>query len=182
MLKLAYSLNDLNFSDLMAIYEEDNRKKGDTLYPELTDLGRLRQAEMDFLNYLKYDFFRVNGSFYAVWEAKSGPVCALRLEPYRDGYLLEALETAPEHRGKGYATALIQETMDYAVENDLAPVYSHIRKGNRASEQAHSACGFVIYKDVAAYIDGSVDGKSNTWIYTAIPGSMEKYVLTKKTH
>ncbi len=163
MLRIVCCIQDLDFSALMAIYAHSNRENAQTLYPELSPQGGLRRAEQDFYDYLKQDFFRTQGAFYALWEVQGEPVSALRLEPYRDGYLLEALETDPMHRGRGYAQSLMAAFLQYAGENVLLPIYSHIRKGNIPSERVHRACGFVVCKDLAAYIDGSVDYLCNTW-------------------
>ncbi len=163
MLRIAYGIQDLNFTALMAIYQEGNLENGDELYPELTPPERLRRAEQDFYDYLRQDFFQAEGALYALWEVQGEPVSALRMEPYRDGYLLEALETAPSHRRQGYAKSLMEAFLAFARQKGLIPVYSHIRKGNIPSERVHQSCGFVVYKDLAAYIDGSVDHKCNTW-------------------
>ncbi len=165
MLHLAYSLRELDFSALMTVYEEGNRENGDALYPYLSRESRLLRAERDFYDYLKEVFFETSGSVYAFWEVQGRMVSALRLEPYRDGYLLEALETSPAYRGKGYATALMAAFLQFARSNDKLPVYSHIRKGNVPSEKVHKKSGFRICKDLAVYIDGSVDSRCNTWKY-----------------
>ncbi len=163
MLRVIYRIQDLDFSALMAVYQEGNQENGDELYPELTPSERLRRAELDFYDYLKQDFFRRENALYALWEVHGETVSALRLESYRDGYLLEALETAPSHRRKGYAKSLMEAFLAFAREKGFLPVYSHIRKGNIPSESVHKSCGFTVYKDLAAYIDGSVDFKCNTW-------------------
>lgn len=163
MLRIVYSLKELDFAALMAVYEEGNRENGAFFYPELTPGEALRRAEQDFYDYLKQDFFHADGSLYALWEVRGAYVSALRLEPYRDGYLLEALETAPDKRGKGYAKRLMGAFLTFARDRGMLPIYSHVRKGNVPSQRVHSACGFTVYKDLAAYIDGSVDYKCNTW-------------------
>ncbi len=165
MLRLVYRIQDLNFSALMTIYEEGNRENGDERYPHLSPESRLLLAEQDFYSYLREVFFQTPGSFYAIWEAQDRAVSALRMEPYKEGFLLEALETAPLLRKKGYAKALVNEAMQYMKQKGFCPVYSHIRKGNLASEEVHRQCGFSVHQDIAVYIDGSVNSRSNTWIY-----------------
>ena len=53
------------------------------------------------------DFFRQKGAFYCLWKENGRTVSALRLEPFGDGLLLEALETMPEQPRRGYGKALI---------------------------------------------------------------------------
>jgi L-amino acid N-acyltransferase YncA len=43
-------------------------------------------------------------------------------------------------------------------------LYSHIAKGNTASIRTHEACGFYKISDMAAYVDGSVDGRACTYV------------------
>lgn len=165
MLRLAYSIKELDFAKLMAVYREGNQENGEEFYPELSPEEAVRRAEQDFYDYLKQSFFPAQGAVYALWEVQGNYVSALRMEPYRDGYLIEALETAPDKRRKGYARELMEAFLNFARGRGLTPVYSHISKRNVPSQRVHSACGFSRYKDLAVYIDGSVDNKCDTWRY-----------------
>lgn len=157
MLNIVKNLRDLNFAALMNIYLEGNQAKA-----EEYGTGGLLRAEQEFYGYLREDFFRVPGAFYAIWEVNGKAVSALRLEPYQDGWLLEALETAPEHRRCGYARALITAVLDGIGD---AAVYSHVSKRNKVSVHTHYACGFREYLDYAAYIDGTVTRTACTLRY-----------------
>ena len=106
MLLIAKSLEELDFSALMDIYIEGNREKA-----EEYGSGGLLQAEREFYDYLREDFFRQPRAFYGIWMAGGKYVSALRLEPYKDGWLLEALETAPECRKRGYGKALVSAVL-----------------------------------------------------------------------
>ena len=111
------------------------------------------QAEQDFYQYLREVFFPTAGAVYAVWEENGTYITALRLEPYRDGLLLTALETAPEYRRRGYAQKLIEAVLEELPGEKL---YSHVSKTNAASLRTHISCGFQKILDHAAYLDGSV--------------------------
>ena len=101
------------------------------------------------------------GSVYAIWVEKDVYVSALRLEPYEDGLLLEALETAPAYRRKGYAEKLMR-----AVQMEFPQkIYSHVSKKNTASLAVHKKCGFRQVLDYAKYIDGSVVRNAVTLCY-----------------
>ena len=154
MLLIAKRLADLNFSKLMDVYIEGNQEKA-----EAYGAYGLLQAEREFCDYLREDFFRQKGAFYAVWSEQGRYVSALRLEPFKDGWLLEALETLPDHRGKGYAKKLLSSVLDYLGQN---VVYSHVSKRNEASLRTHFACGFEVYSDHAVYVDGSVTSRAYT--------------------
>ena len=106
MLYLARSLSQLHFGSLMAVYADANRENGREAWPEEPEMRQIQLAEEEFYRYLSQVFFKTPGAICAVWEESGRYVSALRLEPYRDGLLLEALETAPEQRRKGFAAAL----------------------------------------------------------------------------
>ena len=157
MLLIANRLEELDFSALMDIYIEGNLEKAE----EYGDGGLLR-AEGEFRDYLREDFFRREGAFYGVWKAGGQYVSALRLEPHEDGWLLEALETAPDHRRKGYAKALMGQVLQLMGQ---AVVYSHVSRRNAASLKTHYSCGFEKYLDHVVYLDGSVSTRAVTLKY-----------------
>ena len=157
MLNIVKKLEELDFPALMEVYIEGNEEKAADY-----GAGGLLRAEREFFEYLQEDFFKHAGAFYAVWRVEGRYISALRLEPYQDGWLLEALETAPEYRGRGYAKALVTAVLEYL---DGAPVYSHVSKRNEASLRTHSACGFEKYLDHAVYVDGSVSQRAYTLRY-----------------
>lgn len=142
MLKIVKKLSQLNFAELMRVYSPNSL-----------------QAEQDFYDYLRRDFFRQEGVFYAVWEEDGVYISALRLEPFRDGLLLEGLETRPERRRQGYAKNLLSQVLNETKK----PVYSHIHKKNAASQAVHMVCGFVKIQNCAVYIDSSADSRCDTW-------------------
>ena len=157
MLLIMKRLEELDFSALMDVYIEGNREKAE----EYGDGGLLR-AEREFFDYLREDFFRQKDAFYAVWQVAGQYVSALRLEPYGDGWLLEALETVPNHRKQGYAKALMAEVLDMMGE---MVVYSHVSKRNEASLRTHYACGFQKHLDHVVYLDGSISNRAVTLRY-----------------
>ena len=165
MLKIIKSMHELRFSELMQVYLEGNIENGRELYPDYSSAEQLREAEQDFYQYLASVFFRQENSFYAVWEADDRYTAALRLEPYADGLLLCALETAPDARRKGYATELIHAVQAHLAEQGSGTVYSHVSKRNAASLAVHQKCGFQIHKDHAVYSDGTVLHSSLTLIF-----------------
>lgn len=161
MLCFAYKMCELNFDELMLVYEEGNRENGAESYPDEPEMYQIQLAEQDFREYLQSVFFKTKGAFYAILEKDGHYVSALRLEPFRDGLLLEALETKPSERKKGFAALLIRSVLQ---EVETRPVYSHINKRNKPSQKTHAACGFRKLHDFAEYIDGSVSSRADTWI------------------
>lgn len=161
MLILATSLRELRFGELMDVYADSNREKAEE-WPNLPRGYALTLAEQDFRQYLDEVFFRTPGAVCAVWEESGEYVSTLRLEPYKDGLLLEGLETHPAHRKRGYAAALIRVVQQHP---GIGKIYSHVNKRNTASLKTHEKCGFRQISDHAVYINGSVDFRCCTMCY-----------------
>ena len=162
MLIIARSMRELSFGKLMEVYREGNLEKGRELWPEESPARQMALAEQDFYQYLQQVFFKTDGAAYLIWEEDHIYASALRLEPYRDGLLLTALETIPEMRRLGYGKRIVMEALK---ETGGTKIYSHVGKKNLASLQTHEACGCVRMQDFAVYADGSVDNKAWTLCY-----------------
>lgn len=152
MLLVLKSLKELNFSSLMEVYIEGNLEKAD-------EGMTLLQAEQEFYGYLRDVFFTMPGAVYCVWQERGEYVSALRLEPYKDGWLLEALETEPRHRRQGYGERLIRQVLQLP---EYGKIYSHVHKKNLPSLRIHEKCGFCRISERAVYIDGSVNQEACT--------------------
>ena len=147
MLKLIYSMVDLDAEQLLDIYKEH------------------AWDELDFLSYLREDFFRQPDAVYAVWVVDSRYRSAVRLEHCGEGVLLHSLETAPDDRRRGYAYNLLIHFLEFLRTTDYKIVYSHVDKFNRSSLELHKKCGFQLLSDSAKYLDGTVTQKSCTLCY-----------------
>ena len=174
MLLTARKMNEFSFSKLMGVYRQANREHGALLAPEEPEDRQLQLAEEDFYAYLHDCFFTHPGAVYCIWEENGQYISALRLEPYRDGLLLEALETAPDCRQRGYALRLIQEVQRLLEGQGSVRIYSHVSRNNTASMKTHRKCGFEKHLDYAAYIDGSVDRRADTLRYEKNISEIEK--------
>ena len=164
MLKLFSSLREIDTQQLMAVYIEGNRENGAENYPEASEQMQIQKAEEDFISYLREDFFQRKDTVYAVWEIEKRYRAALRLEPYKDGLLLEALETAPENRRQGHAFALINAVLSNLRGGKYKIVYSHINKRNLPSFGVHKKCGFIKIADSATYVDGTITQRACTMV------------------
>ena len=152
MLICVRTFQELDFDALMQVYQEGNRENGEDLYPEETPERQLELALRDFENYLRHDFFSNKDARYWIWSEDGVYLSALRLEPYEDGLLLEALETHPEYRCRGYAKKLICAVMKQLPAGTR--VYSNISKRNTPSLVTHRACGFYKLLDYSVGTDG----------------------------
>ena len=158
MLILAHNLRELRFGELMEVYLQGNQEKAQRECPEESAGVGLLLVEENLYHYLQECFFRIPGAVYAVWEEGGSYVSALRAEPYRDGALINTLETAPDQRGRGFASRLLGAVLDTLD----GPVYSHVAKDNIPSLKLHQKLGFERIQDNAVYLDGSVDSRACT--------------------
>ena len=150
MLKVCCQYLELNIPNLLVVYE-DSLKEFD---------GSRFQAEQDLCDYLREDFFSIPGAYYALWCQEDRYACALRMEPYYDGFLISGLETSPDSRRKGYGEALVK-----SVCKRTSPVYAHVRKSNHASIALHRKCGFQQILDYGILLDGTISYRYVTMRY-----------------
>ena len=160
MMRVIRSMAELPFGNLMEIYAQSNFEHGRQWANEPEE-RRIALAEQEFYIYLRQCFFALPDSRYYLWEEQGRAVSAVRSESYGNDVLLTALETAPDCRGKGYATALLKAVLRY-LEN--GNVYVHIRRNNLASVAVHTRCGFVKVKTGARLLDGSYAADYDTYL------------------
>lgn len=144
MLKIYRRFSELDIGQIMKIYAE-------SLVRDYSAKELWESPEVLFLEDLRL-FFSNKNAHLAVWEHEGQCVSALRLEPYKDGFLISCLETAPSHRRNGYAFAILEETCSIY----RGPIYAHVAKDNLPSRNLHDRLGFVKHADHAVYVDGSV--------------------------
>ena len=95
------------------IYIEGCMENAREKYPDATDLTTAIQQEEDSFVCFLQDFFTLPENTYYVLEKDNMPVSAARLSKINDFYYLEALETPPKYRKKGYASELLNEMITH---------------------------------------------------------------------
>ena len=113
------------------------------------------------LTYDWHDFFRQSGARLCLWLEGERCVSALRFEPWKDGLLVTALETAPDRRRLGFASALLEAVLDHVGQGK---VYAHIHHRNAASIRVHEKCGFQKIAETARLLDGTVTAQMGTFV------------------
>ena len=164
MLHIYRRFSEINIDELMKVYEQSNRDRGTLEYPDEPDGLQITLVEQDFYNYLNEDFFSNPNSLYFIWEEEGKYLCAARLEQYKDGFLVEGIETRPTERRMGYASLVLSGLLKHIKENMKACVYSHVKKNNKASLALHKSCGFEVISDAALLIDGSFSREYQTMV------------------
>ena len=162
MLIKATKMNQLCVGKLVDGYASSICEDAEKKYPYLSETEKRLQAEQDFYTYLQ-DFFTFPAACYFVLQDGDEYVSALRLEQYKDGCLLSALETKPNCRKRGYGKSLVHQVLAQLPEETV--VYTHIKKKNEASIAVHTSCGFYTITDCATLLDGTVSREYLTMLY-----------------
>ena len=100
------------------------------------------------MNFLKNEFFLQNEAAYWILEENGVWCSALRTCKVLNGpYYLEALETRPDFRGKGYASLLLSNVLDNLRKDGPFRICDCVSKKNTVSLKVHENCGFQIVSD-----------------------------------
>ena len=151
MLHRITSFDGIDSRKLMDIYREGNLENADYFYPDEPNRPlAIQKCEADFLHFLETNFYQREGSEYWILEEENTWVSALRLNQIEDGfYYLEALETHPLFRKKGYAARLLNGVIDVLKQRGSFKICDTVSKTNEASIGTHQKCGFEIVPGAA---------------------------------
>ena len=160
LLKLT-ELAETDIPKLMAIYAEGNRENAEYFYPDLPLTEGIAKEEQKFVTMLRETFFSKPENALYVYTVEDQWVAAMRLTKLEEFYYLEALETAPGQRRKGYGKAILQALCaELAVDGPIM-IRDCVNKKNEASLNTHFAAGFVIGEDPGReYPGGEPDERS----------------------
>lgn len=161
MLTIISNANRLPYSQVMYVYEQSVQENGARKYPNNSRAEQLLYAEQDLFAYLQNVLER-KLAVLAFWSHNNRFVSGLRLEKYRDGWLLTSLETAPMERERGFASLLVRSVLKQFAD---CRIYSHISDNNYASIAIHLSCGFQKIEDRAVFLDGSQSSSASTYLY-----------------
>ena len=93
-------------------------------------------------------------------------VSALRLNAVMDFYYIEALETAPMFRRRGYGAEVLNETLHLLRQKGSFVIRDNVGKSNAASLATHRKCGFELeHEDAVDYLHGTVEPSCYGLIY-----------------
>ncbi len=150
----------LDTRKLMDVYSESNYENTDYFYPDETDKDvAVQKVEEGFLEFLKNDFFNKTDAAYWILDIDDVWVSALRTCIIQEGlYYLEALETRPDQRQKGYGTILLSSIADSLKKEGPFRLCSCVSKKNIASLKTHEKSGFqVVSEEGYDYLHGEAD-------------------------
>ncbi len=153
---------DLDARRLMDVYAESNFENTAYFYPDETDkAAATRRVEEGFLEFLENEFYQKPGAAYWVLERGGKWVSACRTNRIEDGlYYLEALETRPDCRRRGFAAELLNGMLDTLKRRGPFRLCDCVGKQNEASLNTHAACGFRIVSGQGFdYLSGETDDR-----------------------
>ena len=159
------------FRKLMDIYAEGNRENAEYFYPELPLADGVAREEQKFAKMLRESFLCKAENELYVLETEGRWVAALRLTRMDGFYYLEALETKPDQRKKGYGKALLTALCKELAARGPVVVRDCVGKRNEASLRTHLSAGFVIDRDPGIeYPGGEADARCFGMLYRADGG------------
>lgn len=133
----------------MDIYEEsnwENLSMAESDIDEKSDKNilyqKVRGAHTD---YLKNDFLKSGKNYMAILIDEKSYLSALRLYDEGKFFLLEALETNPNFRRKGYGEKLLSKVLDNLANRE--EIRSEVGKNNEKSLKLHKKLGFKIKEE-----------------------------------
>lgn len=160
---------------LMDLYQEGNAENAEHFYPAMEDrVLAVQKCEDDFLEFVRTKFYQRKGSEYWILDEDGVWVSALRLNRIERGhYYIEALETHPEYREKGYATCLLGGVIEDLKGRGPFRLSDCVSKKNEPSVRTHIKCGFAIVPGAAVdYLNHESSERSYGMEYR-FPGGRE---------
>lgn len=141
--------NDIDERKLMDVYSESNAENADYFYPDETDkAAAVKKVEARFMEFLKDEFYHYPEAAYWILEENGMWTSALRTCRIREGlYYLEALETRPDQRKKGYGALLLSYVIEELKKYGPFRLCDCVSKKNAALLKTHEKCGFRILSD-----------------------------------
>lgn len=139
----------IDFEKLMDVYEESNRENIVNASDFIGELGdSFKEKEIfdnykkDYINYLKEDFLANKENYIVIIRNKDTYLSALKLHYEEDCYLIEALETNPDFRNRGYGEKLLKSVL---IKFPKKTVFnSEVGLNNKKSLGLHKKLGFKI--------------------------------------
>lgn len=172
MLLALQSPEELDIPKLLAIYRESALENCQGMFPAESFSTSLEQYEAGYAAFMREEFFVQPERFWMVETADGLWASALRLLPLEEPniWMIEALETHPDHRRQGYGAQLLTDTIQYMEENHGEIILlSGVGKRNVASLQTHLRSGFVREKETWTE-DGETTDRQCTMAYRSPQG------------
>lgn len=167
MLLKIREFSQIDTRKFLDIYAESNRENAEDFFPG-EDIGAaVKKVETGFIEFLD-EFFSKPGNTYWILEEDGLWVSALRLSLIGPGsYYLEALETRPDSRQKGFAVKLMKAVTDELKAFGPFVIRDCVSKRNVPSIKTHEKAGFCIVSDAGRdYLSGDENDREYGFEYS----------------
>ncbi|MGN1117391.1 MAG: GNAT family N-acetyltransferase [Acutalibacteraceae bacterium] len=136
MLNIVTQIDENTISRLMSVYSESMND----MRINFADDAQMCAAYASFLR----EFVKSPKQLIIVETFDDEWVSALRaIETIKGYWFLEAVETKPEERKKGFGKDLLHHTIDYLKSIGMTELTCIISKNNFKSQALHEKCGFI---------------------------------------
>ena len=152
--------DDIDERMLMDIYAEGNLENTDYFFPDEKDKDvAVKKVEEGFLDFLKNKFYKMEEATYWILEEEGLWVSAARTCMAQPGiFYLEALETKPDERERGYGSLLLAGIIETLKQGGSFKLCDCVSKKNIASLKTHEKCGFqIVSEEGYDYLQGEAD-------------------------
>lgn len=168
MLLVFTGAEGLDRDEFSAVYRGSALENCREMYPdEPTPRGALARYEGDHLAYMAGPFWEEGGVLLVLAGEDGRYLAAVRLYPGTgEGcWHIEALETRPGERRKGYGLRSLRETQGWLERAGGGTLLSHVGRGNLASLRTHEAAGFRRAREDWGQPDGGPTSAQYTMVY-----------------
>ena len=140
MINIVTQIDENTISRLLSVYSESM----DDMKINFTNDVEMCLAYASFLR----DFVKNPKQLIVVETFNDDWVSALRaIETTEGHWFLEAVETKPDERKKGFGKNLLRHTIDYLKNHGMTELTCTIAKNNYKSQALHGKCGFIPTND-----------------------------------
>ena len=169
MLLVWTSTDGLDREQFSAVYRGSALENCREMYPEEhTPQAALARYEQEHLAYMDGPFFQEERGLLFILASREGRYrAAVKLYPWQGErrWHIEALETRPEDRGKGYGTQVLREMIARLEQDGPVTLRSEVGNGNASSLHAHLKAGFRQRAEPVTERDGSVNDRQCIMVY-----------------
>lgn len=156
----------LNKEEFLAVYKGSAEINAPQWYPDLPFEAAVQKYESGYWDFMQRSFWEEKGVLLVAHSDSHYVSAVVAYQKENHSFLIEALETAPNERGKGYGKIVLKEMLDFLVHSDSnATVYSFTGKKNIASQRTHASLGMEKLHDYWQDESGTIDNTQITYVY-----------------
>lgn len=156
----------INKDEFLAVYKESAKINAPKWYPSLPFEAAVEKYESGYWDFMQDSFWDEKGILLVVSSGSHYMSAVVAYQKANNSFLIEALETAPNERGKGYGKNALKEMLKFLVSSyPDATVYSFTGKQNIPSQRTHESVGMTRIHDYWQDSSGAIDNTQITYVF-----------------